>query len=692
MSASMTLADLATMPRWVAWQTERTPEGRVTKVPYSPRAGRAKSDDPTSWGTRQAAHARAAGLPKPHGAGGDGFELGDLGNGQALGGLDLDTCRDPGTGALEPWAADLVQRLGSYAEVSPSGTGAKVFFTYTPADLPRLLDVMGSKGGRKWARGKGEHAPAIELYLQGRYFAVTDDRLPDAPADIRPVPTATLERLIRHDGPGFARGDVLTRAAALPAVARLLRGDTGHLADTSRSGLTMALGSALKRAGWSFEDVADALRTWPETAEWCAEKGDANGGRELRRLWDRAALAEARPDARDEFTAVAPARTLRLLKPSDCAAAAGRDYVAKGLLSAGDVACLLGAPGAGKSVLAPHLAYAVAQGRPVFGRRTKPGRVFYVAAEDPHGMRQRVHALRLGQGDADGFALVEGVGNLLDPAEGDQLRALIAEHRPALVVLDTQAAAFPGLDENASADMSRIVSYARSLTAQGAAVVLVHHDTKAGDATPRGHSVLNGALDVAVHLTKPDDGGVIRARLTKNRNGPCDLDIAFRISAVVIGGDTDGDTVTAPVATEVRGTAPRADRLPRGAGAALEVLRDMAGGGAVPEAVWRQECDATRRVSTAEDRESRSKAFRRAYGELVDRGLIRVADGAVSLPRGGDEFATIPPGQTGQDPDMSGLSGRQTGAGTRTDRTGPFRACPLSGSAMPDPDMESLLQ
>jgi predicted P-loop ATPase len=35
--------------------------------------------------------------------------------------------------------------------------------------------------------------------------------------------------------------------------------------------------------------MVEALRTDPETADWCREKGDPNGGRELRRIWDKAA-------------------------------------------------------------------------------------------------------------------------------------------------------------------------------------------------------------------------------------------------------------------------------------------------------------------------------------------------------------------------------------------------------------------
>ena len=59
----ITLAALAAVPRWVAWQTEDrgTPEKpRPPKVPYNPATGRkAKSDDPRTWGTRAEAEARA---------------------------------------------------------------------------------------------------------------------------------------------------------------------------------------------------------------------------------------------------------------------------------------------------------------------------------------------------------------------------------------------------------------------------------------------------------------------------------------------------------------------------------------------------------------------------------------------------------------------------------------------------------
>jgi putative DNA primase/helicase len=42
-------------------------------------------------------------------------------------GIDLDGCRDPQTGVIEPWALEVVRLLDSYTEVSPSGRGLHIW-------------------------------------------------------------------------------------------------------------------------------------------------------------------------------------------------------------------------------------------------------------------------------------------------------------------------------------------------------------------------------------------------------------------------------------------------------------------------------------------------------------------------------------------------------------------------------------
>lgn len=318
---------------------------------------------------------------------------------------------------------------------------------------------------------------------------------------------------------------------------------------------------------------------------------------------------------------------LTFLSPSDCAATPARAYIIKGLLAQGDVAAIVGAPGAGKSLFAPRLGYAVAQGAEVFGRRVKTGGVFYVAAEDGHGMRGRVQAMEAEHGDAPDFKVVEGVSDLL--SKQGQLKALqraVKERRPALVVIDTLAVAFPGLEENDAKGMGQVVAAARSLTKWGAAVVLIHHDTKSGDGLPRGHSLLNGALDVALYLKRED--GVVSVKPSKNRNGTTEQELAFTVGVREIGTDEDGDAITAAICEEAdSANRARSPNLPPSAQAALTILRDLGKGQFVPEDTWRDACVEGRKVSQSEDPDSRKKAFRRAVGILNREGVVIFAEG-----------------------------------------------------------------
>lgn len=337
--------------------------------------------------------------------------------------------------------------------------------------------------------------------------------------------------------------------------------------------------------------------------------------------------------------------TLQVLTPSDCENLPNRGYVVKGLIAPRDLVCIYGAPGAGKSLISPHIGYAVAQGRETFGMRVKPGPVLYVAAEDAHGMRGRVKALKRRYGDADDFKLVDGVTDLLSEDSGDlaALRKLVEAWKPQLVVIDTLALAFPGLEENDAAAMGRVVAISRSLTEDGAAVALVHHDTKAGTPTPRGHSLLNGALDAALQLM-PSDQGVTKGKLSKNRNGTMDRLIAFSIATESMGEDEDGDPISAPLVQEVNAASlpSPADALKPSEQAALARLSVLLEDGEpVTQSAFQKACIDDPKVSSAEERDARRRVAARAIQGLVRVNRIAIIDGLVSLPSDGfDEWET----------------------------------------------------
>ncbi len=407
----------------------------------------------------------------------------------------------------------------------------------------------------------------------------------------------------------------------------------------------LTVGMALHSASSGSDDGLSKWDAWSKAGKGYDDRkisrkwtgfGDSKGStRTIASLFDLAKTHGWNPST---GTRREPSR-LTLLSPTECRDAPARDYIVKGLTAAGDVGCIYGAPGAGKSLLAPHIGYAIAQGRSAFGMRTRQGPVLYVAAEDARGMRSRVRALLVRHGNAPDFTLVDGVSDLLLPDSPDlaALHGVIAERQPALIIIDTLAIAFPGLEENSAEGMGRVVQVARSLATGGAAVILVHHDTKAQTPTPRGHSLFNGALDMALQLFQQDEQGIVRGRLTKNRNGSCDRDIAFRIATESFGFDDDGDAVTAALVDELApGSVSQGAKLSEGERAAYAVLIAMIGANesGVDESEWREACRTGRSVSASDQPNTRRMATTRAVQGLVRKGVCMIIDGVASPAQG----------------------------------------------------------
>jgi putative DNA primase/helicase len=251
--------------RWVAWRTEqRGGRGKPTKVLYSSPGLRAKADDPTTWVTRAEAEATAAKIVNGRG-GGIGCELGDVGDGKYLAGIDLDTCVDE-NGALAPWGAAILAAVPSYAETSPSGQGLKAFFYCAAVDVRPFLDricVDAEAWGTRRSVGdnSANHGPAVEVYFALRYFAVTGNLWPSQP-----------DRLTFLDRPA------LDQLAALIPLSRSATAGGGG-GDNSRSAKAFGKGKDYRRqhpAG-TFEGMAAILRSDSEIADWVREKGEPTG-------------------------------------------------------------------------------------------------------------------------------------------------------------------------------------------------------------------------------------------------------------------------------------------------------------------------------------------------------------------------------------------------------------------------------
>lgn len=174
MIAAAIPSELKTLNQWTCWQWQRR-DGKWTKIPVSAITGmQARSNDPDTWSSFKV----AVEYMKRRSLSGVGFMFHPS---DGFAGVDLDDCRGPQTGVVEPWARQIVSELASYAEVSPSGTGIKAFVR---GELPL---------GRK-------RTGSIELYDRGRFFTTTGHRLEDAPTEIRDASDALCALHVRLFG------------------------------------------------------------------------------------------------------------------------------------------------------------------------------------------------------------------------------------------------------------------------------------------------------------------------------------------------------------------------------------------------------------------------------------------------------------------------------------------------------------
>lgn len=148
---------LAGTPQWVAWQKTPRGNGKKGKKPINPKTGSSASvNKPESWGTFD----EALGFFNTRkDMAGIGFVFTE--NDDYVG-IDLDDCLD--RGELLPWAADIVEAVDSYTEISPSGKGLHLF---TKGSLPANRRKEG-----------------IEMYRSDRFFTVTGNHLAGTAEDI----------------------------------------------------------------------------------------------------------------------------------------------------------------------------------------------------------------------------------------------------------------------------------------------------------------------------------------------------------------------------------------------------------------------------------------------------------------------------------------------------------------------------
>jgi len=175
---------LKMVPRWVLWDYVEIVDNdgkKWKKLPVQPDGRAAKSNDPKTWTDfLTAQNAYQSGRFDGVGFVFDGSD--------GLVGIDLDDCIDPDTGDFtRPDSEAIARSLEGYMEVSPSGTGVKIF---TRADL---------------GYAHVDHEKGLEVYPKGRYFTVTGRKVSgDIPNGLQDLSGLVPERTVKRSGDDFA--------------------------------------------------------------------------------------------------------------------------------------------------------------------------------------------------------------------------------------------------------------------------------------------------------------------------------------------------------------------------------------------------------------------------------------------------------------------------------------------------------
>jgi KaiC/GvpD/RAD55 family RecA-like ATPase len=316
------------------------------------------------------------------------------------------------------------------------------------------------------------------------------------------------------------------------------------------------------------------------------------------------------------------------------------DFV-EGVICDGQLSVVYGESGVGKTFIVSHLAMCVALGWQWHGRDVERGGVIYIAGEGAAGLEHRIAALRQHHGmhttkDAQ-FAIIPAAVDFRDKIAVEETISAVKEAadrlggRVRLIVIDTLSRAMAGGNENSPEDMGALVSAAdRIRVATGAHVSFIHHSGKDDTKGARGHSLLRAAVDTEIKIERKE-GGLIVARVTKQRDLECQGIFPFKLRTVALGLDRRGKQITSCVVERAELPPPPLSDVEA---EALQVLNSMlfeGDGARVSVGAWREgvlkrfEADGVTKAVT------RRGQFKRARDGLTRREIIEVIGDRVGL-------------------------------------------------------------
>jgi DNA-binding MarR family transcriptional regulator len=266
-----------------------------------------------------------------------------------------------------------------------------------------------------------------------------------------------------------------------------------------------------------------------------------------------------------------------------------------GVLYLDSIAWMYGKPGSGKSFVALDMACCVAaedmdwQGHP-----TKTGPVVFLVAEGISGTGKRKRSWEEEHDITTSVLFLPVAVQLLNVIDLAALLLLLADIKPVLVVIDTQARCTIGVNENDNGEMSKVVAAVdRIREVTGACVLLAHHSGRSGE-NLRGASALDGAATTVIKASK--DGMYIDLMSEKQKDVPDFETVLLRTKPV-------GDSLI--LESRGRGTNTESEET------VLRTLRDCFG------------TTSATGTKLMEESGLKKSTFYRALNSLVRQGIVQ---------------------------------------------------------------------
>lgn len=192
-------------------------------------------------------------------------------------------------------------------------------------------------------------------------------------------------------------------------------------------------------------------------------------------------------------------------------------WLIDGMFEVNSLVMLAGPPASYKSFLALDWVLSMATNRDWHGRATKPAQVLYVLGEGKASLLKRIDTwMHYHQVSGEertllqqNFRVTFDVPQMASKASVDNLLAGLdaVGFKPTVIVVDTFARSFVGLDENSQQDTGIWIESADRLRQLGYTVIFLHHTAKNTEfgVKYRGSTAIMGGMDTAFTMQKDRD-------------------------------------------------------------------------------------------------------------------------------------------------------------------------------------------